>query len=100
MISVITCCMPLYGTFTMRVAVMILKSSMLRFIVLPLPVEPNINWSGLRLAYAISSDIEFTGSAGVIAITFGEMLVRITILKSLLTSYGTVASRLGFVASG
>ena len=34
----------------MRVPVMSLNNSMLRCIVLPLPEEPNSNWSGLRFA--------------------------------------------------
>ena len=49
-ISVITCCIPLYGTCTICVPVMSMKSSMLRCIVPPLPAEPNISWPGLRFA--------------------------------------------------
>src|SRR6185369_6008765 len=62
---------PLYGTWTILVLVMCLKSSMPKCPLLPTPVDAYLNWSGFAFASAISSCTVFTGRLGLTTSTFG-----------------------------
>src|SRR5678815_2231376 len=86
--SVIACPAPLYGTCTMSIPAILLKSSMPRCGPLPLPDDAYESWPGCDFAKAMSSLIVFAGTDGCTVITKGYSASRDTGAKSPSVSYG------------
>ena len=74
---------PLYGTCTSFVPVMLLKSSPVRWLIAPLPLEPYVSCPGCAFASAISSLMFFTGSDGCTTTTCGTAESQMIGAKSL-----------------
>ncbi|MNC87732.1 hypothetical protein D3C83_34800 [compost metagenome] len=72
----------MYGTWTIRVPVSPLSSSIDRCEVLPLPGEPWVSLPGFAFAYAISSLTLLTGSALFTTSMLGTSATRLMGAKS------------------
>ena len=80
--SVSACDWPLYGTCTMRVRVTVLKSSAVRCVDEPLPLEAKESSPGRALASAMNSFTFFTGRLGVTTSSSGELDTTVIGAKS------------------
>ena len=82
---------PLYGTCSILMPVVDMRSSVVRCAAAPMPLEAKVSWPGLAFASSIRSFIVVAGSELVAHTISGEVASNDTCSKLLTESYGSLA---------